>query len=107
MNPLTQELKDKWVAALRSGEYTQGFCGLRYGNEYCCLGVLCDVIDPTQWKIPDQNAAIKKYSYDESTCYAPKAVVCLDTQYVLSKLNDSGQYDFNEIANRIENLMVV
>jgi hypothetical protein len=40
MNP---EVKQKWVAALRSGEYEQtGHC-LRDNNQFCCLGVLCDV----------------------------------------------------------------
>lgn len=38
---MTQEVKDKWVAALRSGEYVQGRDTLRtYDGKYCCLGVL-------------------------------------------------------------------
>lgn len=41
MNP---EVKAKWLAALRSGKYAQGAGKLRtVNNEYCCLGVLCDV----------------------------------------------------------------
>lgn len=39
------EIKQRWVAALRSGDYKQG-CGELYNpNEdtYCCLGVLCVV----------------------------------------------------------------
>lgn len=32
-----------WIEALRSGTYHQ-ICGrLRLGNEFCCLGVACDV----------------------------------------------------------------
>jgi hypothetical protein len=47
MNP---EIKAKWVAALRSGEYKQGHTYLRNrDNKFCCLGVLCDIIDPTLW----------------------------------------------------------
>jgi hypothetical protein len=41
MNP---EIKAKWVAALRSGEYKQGLgylCDTDYN--YCCLGVLTDI----------------------------------------------------------------
>lgn len=35
---------DKWVAALRSGEYDQGIGRLRSHNDtYCRLGVLCDI----------------------------------------------------------------
>ena len=46
------EVKALWLAALRSGEYTQGKGALRARThwrdaaptlEHCCLGVLCDV----------------------------------------------------------------
>lgn len=38
------EIKAKWVAALRSGEYEQGKGALRTANDkFCCLGVLCDI----------------------------------------------------------------
>lgn len=45
MNP---EIKARWVAALRSGEYRQGDGFLRIhqaddSDLYCCLGVLCDL----------------------------------------------------------------
>jgi hypothetical protein len=40
MNP---EIKAQWVAALRSGDYQQGDEYLRRGDEFCCLGVLCDL----------------------------------------------------------------
>lgn len=45
MNPI---VKQKWVAALRSGEYKQGQKRLRneegFGDvTYCCLGVLVDL----------------------------------------------------------------
>jgi hypothetical protein len=37
------EIKAKWVAALRSGEYKQGREALRHGEYFCCLGVLCNL----------------------------------------------------------------
>lgn len=37
------EIKQKWVEALRSGEYIQGKCVLYAGKKFCCLGVLCDL----------------------------------------------------------------
>lgn len=44
MNP---EIKARWVAALRSGNYAQGRHALRRvidgKDKYCCLGVLCDI----------------------------------------------------------------
>lgn len=40
-----RELVQKWVAALRSGEYKQGRGRLHQAkdNSFCCLGVLCEV----------------------------------------------------------------
>lgn len=41
---MNQEIKQKWLDALRSGEYTQGKRMLRQDNNaFCCLGVLCDL----------------------------------------------------------------
>ena len=37
---MNQEIKDKWISALESGQYKQGHCLLRYGNQHCALGVL-------------------------------------------------------------------
>ena len=39
------EIKTEWVAALRSGEYTQGQGWLKSADgRYCCLGVLCTLL---------------------------------------------------------------
>ncbi len=40
---MNQEIKARWVAALRSGEYRQARGMLRDGDAFCCLGVLCDL----------------------------------------------------------------
>jgi hypothetical protein len=37
------EIKQKWVNALRSGEYEQSKGYLYSEDGYCCLGVLCDI----------------------------------------------------------------
>lgn len=38
---MPQEIKTKWIEALRSGEYKQGKKSLKNENgAYCCLGVL-------------------------------------------------------------------
>jgi len=38
------EIKQKWVDALRNGNYKQGSNFLRVDDCYCCLGVLCDIM---------------------------------------------------------------
>lgn len=40
---MKKEIADKWVAALRSGEYVQGKDHLSINDAYCCLGVLCEL----------------------------------------------------------------
>jgi hypothetical protein len=43
---MNQEIKAKWVAALRSGEYKQGIEQLKDCNgNFCCLGLLCDLAE--------------------------------------------------------------
>ena len=40
---MNQDVKNRWIKALRSGDYDQGRTVLRKDNNYCCLGVLCDL----------------------------------------------------------------
>lgn len=55
---MNAELKAKWVAALRSGDYKQGIGGLRDTHDsFCCLGVLCDIVDPGGWQDPVMSGA--------------------------------------------------
>lgn len=37
------DFKAKWVAALRSGDYTQGHDRLKNKDAFCCLGVALDI----------------------------------------------------------------
>jgi hypothetical protein len=36
-------VKQRWLAALRGGEFAQAKEVLRKGDAYCCLGVLCEL----------------------------------------------------------------
>lgn len=44
---MKKDIADRWVAALRSGEYKQGRGVLKEGGygatKHCCLGVLCEL----------------------------------------------------------------
>lgn len=55
---MNQEIKAQWLQALRSGDYTQGVLRLRISAgdgqlRHCCLGVLCDVLDPEGWNVDE------------------------------------------------------
>lgn len=99
------ELKAKWVAALRGGEYEQGFGRLRRisANNFCCLGVLCDLMRPQDWN-PDKSGDI--YRMDGMGGALPISVMeasKLSPSHVweLAKMNDEG-LTFGVIAGFIE-----
>lgn len=75
-------LKTKWVAALRSGEYEQGRSYLNRDGKYCCLGVLCElaVQEGVATSIPTQGLPnVIRYGtedsgYGFSSSYLPQNV---------------------------------
>jgi hypothetical protein len=112
MNP---EIRAKWTAALRSGEYEQGQNALRCGGKRCCLGVEAGVTEgyPGEDGLP--------WTYDGVPDYLPEAVQewaglpvgspeLLVTVYAgdvpelegLAILNDDYNWDFGRIADAID-----
>jgi hypothetical protein len=107
---MKKDIKEKWVAALRSGKYKQGRFALRNPlDEYCCLGVLCDISSIGNWvsfKTYFQYTT-KTSGNAEGLCFLPEEVeYSLDLsskeQAKLSDMNDSGRMSFEQIANYIE-----
>lgn len=119
---MDQEVKRRWVEALRSGEYTQGWGHLGKHWEgkkaqYCCLGVLCEVAgEPTTWLDYDEDG-FKLMVTDGITAYPSYSLaarVDLPGRYgefprevedlignTLADLNDAG-FTFSQIADLIE-----
>jgi len=119
MNP---RIKQRWLEALRSGEYKQTTENLRDINGFCCLGVLCDLHAKergTNWE-----QLIDSYQLYGETQTLPLSVQewagldndiggMVDFEYEsdgvmyvksdsLPELNDSWNKNFNEIADLIE-----
>lgn len=102
---MNAELKAKWIEALRGGKYEQGQSFLRYEGKFCCLGVLCDIVDPDGWdtngshigganSFPDRTVLrICNVSEDSGEKEHPL--------WPLAYMNDSGK-SFAEIADFIE-----
>lgn len=109
-----------WLPALRSGKYQQGVGNLRrhtdFTDTYCCLGVGCDLWDPSRWHLElnrylyiadmgvspefaafvglrDDNGSFYFTSDDDQDDY--------EASQCLSALNDDG-YTFKQIADIIE-----
>lgn len=113
---MEKELKDRWVVALRNGGYGQGRDALRSlgGVEgFCCLGVLCDLVEPEGW---EQVMADGGYAYghplQNKVMYKDELLskqACLElglsyeTQLALAGLNDDGA-TFAQIADVIEGI---
>lgn len=72
---MLNEVAKKWVAALRSGTYKQGRLKLRDREDnYCCLGVLCDLA-VKEGVIPAPVLTFwSSFSYQEETGSLPVEV---------------------------------
>ena len=118
---MNKEIKDKWLAALRSGEYKQCRGRLKKGNKnksFCCLGVLTDLAIKSgevslNWDnnlVIDLSSYINMSSLNEETIEWSGANGLGDTggfrgknndYIVLAAKNDRGA-SFKQIANIIE-----
>ena len=103
-----KELLLKWVAALRSGKYPQTRLKLKDHEGYCCLGVLCDVVNPEGWLSHDSRGF--DFSYQESVALPSTFIQTLLPKFVYAniakfvRMNDFEGKSFVEIANYIESL---
>lgn len=102
---MNKEYKDKWVVALRSGQYKQSQKALRDEYGFCCLGVVCDIIDPTGWigydYVDKVNAEVV---HQVGLTQGIRKLIGLDVRILraLTEMNDNQDYTFNMIADYIE-----
>lgn len=102
MNP---EIKRAWVATLRHGKYKQGRFRLRSAlNNVCCLGVLCDIIDPSGWSVAKtcDGYVHRECRGRPSEIIEQKASLEEAARSHLISLNDERGQTFPEIADWIE-----
>jgi len=96
------ELKAKWVVTLRSGNYQQSGGQLRDSNNYCCcLGVLCDIAEPSGWKNMDWGFFHNGHDCLPSYRFLSRIGLPLGSANELAHMNDHG-VSFAEIADWIE-----
>ena len=121
---MKEDIKQKWVAALCSGEYEQGRGFLKHFGEYCCLGVLCDIaakegiVSVEEVSGTEENPGV--ISYDGAWDVLPSSVVewsgiVTNTGHIpsgvptycgtftnLAELNDLTKLNFDGLADVIE-----
>lgn len=122
---MKKTIADKWVKALRSGDYKQGRGLLCENDKFCCLGVLCDIAvkNDVAVKVTIKGGEFfKRRVYDTFHNQLPRSVTEWagmkknnfggkfkpldlpdDVMYEsLWELNDLAKKNFNEIATVIE-----
>jgi len=101
---MKRKIRDLWVRALIGGNFTQGKQALRDShNNCCCLGVLCELVDPKGWHLDSPHRWY--YSHHNSTTWPNKSLcreVGLSKKFAqkLAEMNDEGK-SFVEIAQYI------
>jgi hypothetical protein len=103
---MNRELKQKWIAALRSGGYLQGRQELKFKDRqkqlrYCCLGVLAELAEPEKLQ-----TVRNKFLFYGSRGFlriseAKWVFLPEETQRELARMNDEGK-SFRHIADWIE-----
>ena len=104
-----EQVLAEWTAALRSGKYKQAKGKLRDGDCFCCLGVLCDLMEPAGWEANDETGG--RWFGPTEDCDMEEIPLRLeaaldrpgDTYGSLSTKNDVGA-TFHEIADLIDRL---
>jgi len=115
-------LLNKWVKALRSGNYRQSTGYLRSedekGYKYCCLGALCDITDSNRWTENgfwgDKNNCLNNCLNDVNPLYdilgpdgSIKDINIGTRSYCwLTNINDHAGLSFSDIADIIEDQFI-
>lgn len=112
---MDQVIKEKWLTALRSGDFSQTTGVLEHKGSFCCLGVLCSLaVEDGVIQRNDSHEGIYYGTHgDESALVLPVGVMewaNIDSNPLivdeygntsLADLNDGGK-TFEEIADFIE-----
>ena len=105
---MKRELKAQWLEALRSGRYKQGKYRLRNSrDEFCCLGVLCDISGEGEWEHSSSIGYLYKRGEEQDKNVLPtflhQLVDMEDGQEdKLIDMSDGDGLSFLAIANWIE-----
>lgn len=114
----TKEIKEKWLNALKSGEYKQVQGKLRTNFGHCCLGVLAEIHPDLQISEDGENCLINSGEKNDENCliteevgYRPFSILLTGAVYTrLYHKNDDinlQKGDFSAVIPLIEELPTV
>ena len=97
----TTELYDRWVAALKTGNYPKTRGTLHDDCGFCCLGVATDLVlvdENEYWQYANYELNPNVYSYRNGTTILPDSVAeLLNFGY-----NLSGVFELNELSSGLQ-----
>lgn len=104
---------EKWITALRSGDYEQGKSALKSENKYCCLGVACAIngfteLGKAQFIAPNNTFGITANNgtkdINKIIKSIPKLLIGNEKNHFVELVTDMNDNDksFEEIADWIE-----
>jgi len=108
---MNELIADKWVKALRSGEYSQAIGKLQTYAGFCCLGVLCKVGELEGVYVVMRGGTKQIHGEDLYAQSDVKEWSGIKTgigvaevlgNNCLTGLNDGGELNFSQIADLIE-----
>ncbi len=116
---MNQRIKEAWIKALRSGDYKQGRETLNCNGEFCCLGVLTDLYIKEynrSWSQLVDEPDCSLMCFEDGGDLLPESVIqwadvtsndpiideADDAIYRISYYNDEERYDFNQLADLIQ-----
>lgn len=115
---MKKSVMKRWVRALRSGEFKQGFDALENSKgENCCLGVLCNLalIEGVCDYDGADDETDTDATFDNKSGTLPESVQewagiksgdgeipSIRKWRYLTAMNDNARFSFNQIANIIE-----
>jgi hypothetical protein len=94
-------LKAKWVAALRSGEFTQCRGALHDGISFCCIGVGGHILGISREELQSKASYLGANADTEKVLGPLEKLSDLKARQRLASMNDDGK-SFSEIADWIE-----
>lgn len=116
---MLKKIRDAWLDALRSGEYAQTAGTLQGdGNQYCCLGVLCRVMEKLEMYEPTTDGeeksllggllrdqlVVRELMWRQDALMGKEGLEEPWIEAKLAEMNDAG-CSFERIAEYIENVI--
>lgn len=103
---MKRDVRDMWVEALRSGEFSQTRNALKKHDGHCCLGVLCEIHPDVQFEDGPGGDTAVHTAYRHHNELPSSLLTAIElSRFQMGRLmilNDDEHMSFDQIAEHIE-----